>query len=149
MLNRALSVVFVAVAAVFAGCASMPDMTAVALTPDNGQTRRGYWEGRWAADNGSGGVFELDIAEVGGDGRVSADRMYVTRKYGARMRDTRGQIEDEKLHLDLDKGNKNWIEMELFREDQSGELWLRGRYSVQGGDSVFLGRVFAKKTSSN
>lgn len=137
-------------ALILAGCQTTATDTtsARAPVPINAESQElllGYWEGQWEADNGSSNAFSLDITEIGPDGTVRGKRAYVTDNYGSSAQETVGEIRDGRLHLDTEKGAKSWIELALEREDASGELWLRGRYSAQGGGNVFLGDVAARK----
>lgn len=135
---------------VLAGCqttetSSRPARAPVPLTAETQELVLGYWEGRWEADNGSGNAFSLDLSEIAPDGAVRGRRAFVTESYGSSALTTVGEIRDGELHLDVEKGPRSWIVLALARDEQSGELWLQGRYSAQGGDNVFLGDVSARK----
>ena len=58
-----------------------------------------------------------------------------------------GNIIDGQLHLDNNKGQDRWIKLKLHRDQKSGQLWLKGRYSTIGGGTVYLGDIDIKKVS--
>jgi len=108
----------------------------------------GVWEGSWLADNGSSNPFRLTIKSVNQVGYITGSRMYVTQNYGSYDVRTKGNIIDGQLHLDDNKGQDVWIKLKLHRDQKSGQLWLNGRYSTVGGNTVYLGDIRTKKGST-
>ena len=147
----AISVVLPVLAVLLGGCQTTGTSaeaesarTPVPLTAETQELLLGFWEGRWEADNGSSNAFSLDITEIRDNGEVHGSRGYVTAS-GSSARPTVGEIREGRLLLDTEKGPKSWIDLALHQDPASGELWLEGRYSAQGGDEVYLGDISARK----
>lgn len=107
----------------------------------------GVWEGEWNSDNGYSNSFQLTIMDVNQVGVIIGKRAYTTENYGASDVWTKGYILDGQLHLDDGKGQDRWIKLKLFRDKDSRQLWLKGRYSTIGGGTVYLGDIDTKKVS--
>lgn len=108
----------------------------------------GVWEGSWFSDNGYTDTFRLTIRNVDATGHITGSRMYVTANYGSYDVPTEGGIIDGQLHLDDGKGQDRWIKLRLYRDSETGQWWLKGRYSTIGGITVYLGDIDVKRTSS-
>ena len=107
----------------------------------------GVWDGSWFSDNGFSNSFRLTIKSVNEVGTIIGSRMYVTDNYGASDVRTKGYILDGQLHLDDGKGQDRWKKLKLYRDEDTGQLWLKGRYSTVGGNTVYLGDIETKKVS--
>ena len=117
-------------------------------SPAQMQELRGVWEGSWNSNEGDNGAFRLTIRNVGVSGYITGSRMYETEQFGSYDLGTEGDIIDGQLQLYDYNGKENWIKVRFYKDTETGQWWLKGRYSTVGGGEVYLGDIDVKKVSS-
>lgn len=106
----------------------------IPITLENSDQLVGLWQGRWAG-SGYDGAMEIYITEVTETGKVLGSRMYTSSSL-----DTVGQIRDGQLELDVEKGDKDQIILDLYEEEE-GNRYMAGTYRTHSGDENYKGKV--------